>query len=61
MKEERKREVIDDYLDKIQQLCLKSHKDALKVVTAGTTPTLILLLKARAVDGVGLETVLLTP
>jgi hypothetical protein len=52
--------VIDGYLDKIQQLALSSHKDAQKLVTAGTIPTLILLLKTRAVDGIGLETVLLT-
>ncbi|KAJ7186748.1 armadillo-type protein [Mycena filopes] len=59
VREGRKREVIDDYLDKIQRLGLKSHKDAQKLVTAGTIPTLITLLKTRAVDGVGLETVLL--
>ncbi|KAK7018606.1 kinase domain-containing protein [Favolaschia claudopus] len=60
VKDGRKRDVIDSYLDKIQQLCSKSHKDAQKFVTAGTIPTLITLLKTRAVDGVGLETVLLT-
>ncbi|KAJ6602491.1 hypothetical protein DFH09DRAFT_1124971 [Mycena vulgaris] len=59
VKEGRKREVIDGYLDKIQRLGLRSHKDAQKLVTAGTIPTLILLLKTRAVDGMGLETVLL--
>ncbi|KAJ7119484.1 hypothetical protein C8R44DRAFT_877912 [Mycena epipterygia] len=59
VKEGRKREVIDGYLDKIQRLGLRSHKDAQKLVTAGTIPTLILLLKSRAVDGIGLETVLL--
>ncbi|KAJ6589090.1 hypothetical protein B0H19DRAFT_1102869 [Mycena capillaripes] len=60
VKEGRKREVIDDYLEKIQQLGLTSHKAAQKLVTANVIPTLILLLKTRAVDGIGLETVLLT-
>ncbi|KAJ7629388.1 hypothetical protein DFH06DRAFT_719248 [Mycena polygramma] len=60
VKEGRKREVIDGYLDRMQRLGLTSHKDAQKLVTAGTIPTLILLLKTRAVDGIGLETVLLT-
>ncbi|KAJ7902704.1 hypothetical protein B0H14DRAFT_2667320 [Mycena olivaceomarginata] len=60
LKEGRKPDVIDGYLDKIQQLCLKSHKDAQRLVTAGLISTLILLLTARAVDGIGLETVLLT-
>ncbi|KAF7361275.1 Protein kinase domain-containing protein [Mycena sanguinolenta] len=60
VKEGRKPEIIDGYLDKIQRLALKSHKDAQKLVTAGVIPTLILLVKTRAVDGVGLETVLLT-
>ncbi|KAF8170722.1 armadillo-type protein [Mycena galopus ATCC 62051] len=60
VKEGRKPEIIDGYLDKIQQLGLRSHKDAQKLVTAGTIPTLILLLKTRAADGIGLETVLLT-
>ncbi|KAJ7640158.1 hypothetical protein B0H17DRAFT_1023203 [Mycena rosella] len=59
VKEGRKREVIDGYLDKIQKLGMSSHKEAQKLVTAGTIPTLILLLKTRAVDGIGLETVLL--
>ncbi|KAJ7075996.1 hypothetical protein B0H15DRAFT_805837 [Mycena belliarum] len=59
VKEGRKREVIDGYLDRIQKLGLRSHKDAQKLVTAGTIPTLILLLKSRAVEGDGLETVLL--
>ncbi|KAF7361188.1 ARM repeat-containing protein [Mycena sanguinolenta] len=56
----RQPEIIDGYLDKIQRLALKSHKDAQKLVTAGVISTLILLLKTRAIDGVGLETVLLT-
>ncbi|KAJ7159838.1 armadillo-type protein [Mycena crocata] len=59
VKEGRRREVINGYLSKIQKLGLRSHKDAQKLVTAGTIPTLILLLKERAVDGIGLDTVLL--
>ncbi|KAJ7730868.1 hypothetical protein DFH07DRAFT_848205 [Mycena maculata] len=60
VKGDRKREVIDSYLIKIQKLGRSSHKDAQKLVTAGTIPTLISLLKNRAVEGIGLETVLLT-
>ncbi|KAK7018626.1 kinase domain-containing protein [Favolaschia claudopus] len=60
VKDGRKREVIDGYLYRIQQLCLKSHKDIQKFVTAGIITTLISLLNIRAVDGVGIETVLLT-
>jgi hypothetical protein len=60
VKEGRKREVIDDFLARIQQLGLQSHKEAQRLVTAGTVPTLILLLKTRAVDGIGLEAVLIT-
>ncbi|KAF7334676.1 Protein kinase domain-containing protein [Mycena venus] len=59
VKEGRNRDVIDPLLVKIQKLGVKSHKDAQKLVTAGTIPTLILLLKTRAVDGIGLETVLI--
>ncbi|KAJ7475199.1 hypothetical protein B0H11DRAFT_2195216 [Mycena galericulata] len=59
VKGDRKREVIDSYLHKIQKLGRRSHKDAQKLVTANTIPTLILLLKTRAVDGFGLEAVLL--
>ncbi|KAJ7208014.1 armadillo-type protein, partial [Mycena pura] len=47
-------------LTEIQKLGLRSQKDAQKLVTAGTIPTLILLLKTRAVDGIRLEAVLLT-
>jgi hypothetical protein len=59
VKESRKQDVIDPLLAKIQKLGLKSHKDAQKLVTAGMIPILILLLKTRAVDGVGLEAVLI--
>jgi hypothetical protein len=58
--EGRKQEVIDDYLYKTQILSLQSSKEAQKLVTAGIVPTVILLLKARAVDMVGLEIVLKT-
>ncbi|KAJ7641354.1 hypothetical protein FB45DRAFT_1022109 [Roridomyces roridus] len=58
VKEGRKQDVIDSYLYKIQKLGRRSHKDAEKLVTAGTIPTLILLLKSRAVEGIGLENVL---
>lgn len=52
--------MIDDYLHKVQSLCTKSGNEAQKLVTAGIVPTVILLLKARALDGVGLEAVLVT-
>jgi hypothetical protein len=58
--EGRKQEVIDDYLHKVQFLASQSDKEAQKLVTAGIVPTVILLLKARAVDSVGLEIVLMT-
>ena len=60
VKEGRKQEVIDDYLDKVQFMCLQSPKEAQKLVTAGIVPTVLLLLQARAIDGVGLELVLVT-
>lgn len=60
VKEGRNRYVIDPLLSTIQEFGLKSDKDAQKLVTAGVIPTLILLMKTRAVDGIGLETVLLT-
>ncbi|KAF7978829.1 hypothetical protein HWV62_44621 [Athelia sp. TMB] len=60
VKEGRKQEVIDDYLDKVQYMCLQSSKEAQKLVTAGIVPTVLLLLQARAIDGVGLELVLVT-
>ena len=58
--EGRKQDVIDDYLHKTQILCLQSNKEAQKLVTHGIVPTVILLLKARAVNDVGLEIVLKT-
>lgn len=58
--EGRKQDVIDDYLRKVQSLCSQSDKEAQKLVTAGIVPTVILLLKARAVDAVGLDIVLMT-
>jgi len=58
--EGRKQEFIDDYLRKVQLLCSQSYKEAQKLVTAGIVPTVILLLKARAVDEVGLELALIT-
>jgi hypothetical protein len=59
VKEGRKQDVIDPLLIKIQNLGVKSHKDAQRLVTAGTVPSLILLLKTRAATGHGLETVLI--
>ncbi|KAJ7074507.1 hypothetical protein C8F01DRAFT_1010854 [Mycena amicta] len=59
VKEGRKREVIDDYLGKVHLIGLRSQRDVQKLVTAGLIPTLIMLLKTRAVDGIGLEPVLL--
>ncbi|KAJ7029223.1 armadillo-type protein [Mycena alexandri] len=59
-REGRKREVLDDYLNKIQRLGFTSHRDAQELVTAGTIPTLVMLLKGRAVDGIGLDAILLT-
>lgn len=53
-------EVIDDYLAKAQLMCYNSTKEVQKLVTAGMVPLVITLLKARAVGGVGLETVLMT-
>jgi hypothetical protein len=58
--EGRKQDIIDDYLRKIQFLSSQSYKEAQKLVTAGVVPTVILLLKARAVDCVWLEAVLKT-
>lgn len=60
VKEGRKRDVIDDYLDKARFLCLESTKEAQKLVTAGIVQTVLLLLQSRAIDGVGLEVVLAT-
>jgi len=56
----RKPEVIDDYLLRAQFLSLQSSKEVQKLVTAGIVPTIILLLKSRAVDAAGLEIVLMT-
>lgn len=58
--EGRKQEVIDDYLEKVRSICSRSDKEAQKLVTAGVVPTVLLLLQARAIDGVGLELVLVT-
>jgi hypothetical protein len=58
--EGRKQGVIDEYLHKAHILAQQSDKEAQKLVTAGIVPTVILLLKVRAVDGVGLELVLAT-
>jgi hypothetical protein len=58
--EGRNRDTIDDHLTKIYELASQSDKDAEKLVTAGVVPSLILLLKARAVDSFGLEIVLIT-
>lgn len=58
--EGRKQEVIDDYLRRVQFVSSQSYKETQKLVTAGIVPTVILLLKARAVDTVGLELVLVT-
>ena len=58
--EGRKQDLIDNYLRKIQVLSSQSAKEAQKLVTAGVVPTVILLLKSRAVDGVRLEVVLTT-
>jgi serine/threonine protein kinase len=58
--EGRKQDVIDNYLQRVMFLCSHSYKEAQKLVTAGIIPTVILLLKARAVDAVGLELALMT-
>jgi hypothetical protein len=58
--EGRKQDVIDDYLHKVQLLCSESDKEAQKLITAGIVPTVILLLKSRAVTSVGLEMVIST-
>jgi hypothetical protein len=58
--EGRKQDVINDYLHRAQLLCSQSDKDAQRLVTAGIVPTVILLLKARALDATGLEIVLIT-
>ncbi|KAJ7183441.1 kinase-like domain-containing protein, partial [Mycena filopes] len=59
IKEGRQRDVIDPLISNIQKLGRRSHKDAQKLVTAGAIPALILLLKTRAVYGIGLEIVLI--
>jgi hypothetical protein len=58
--EGRKQEVIEDYLHRAQLMCSQSDKEAQKLVTAGIVPTVILLLKARALDANGLDIVLIT-
>jgi hypothetical protein len=58
--EGRKQDVINDYLHRVQFLCSQSDKDAQRLVTAGIVPTVILLLKARALDAAGLEIILIT-
>jgi hypothetical protein len=55
----RKVDIIDRHLATVIQIASVSTKEAQKLVTAGTVPTLIRLLKARAVDAVGLEVVLM--
>jgi hypothetical protein len=57
--ESRRIDVINRHLTKILQIASASNKEAQKLVTAGTVPTLILLLKARAADAIGLEVVLI--
>lgn len=58
--EGRKKDVIDGYLRRVQLLCSQSDKEAQKLVTAGIVPTVILLLRARALEASGLETALIT-
>jgi predicted amidohydrolase len=58
--EGRKQDVIDDYLHRAQLLCSLSDKEAQRLVTAGIVPTVILLLRARALGAPGLETALIT-
>ena len=54
-------ESIDEHLLKIDQLASQNEKTAQKFITAGIIPTLILLLKRRAVSyDPGLSTVLMT-
>jgi hypothetical protein len=60
LSEGRKKEVIDDYLQKVQFLSSRFAKEAQNLVTAGIVPTVILLLKAHTVDSVGLKVVLVT-
>ncbi|KAG9050333.1 hypothetical protein FS837_006205 [Tulasnella sp. UAMH 9824] len=56
----RNRDLIDGYLQVIQQLATDSQREAEKLVSAGVVPTLIMLLKSRAMDGQGLDLVLKT-
>jgi len=56
--EGRKQDAIDEYLHKAYTLASQSDKEAQKLVTAGIVPTVIHLLKVRAIEGVGLELVL---
>jgi hypothetical protein len=58
--EGRKQDVIEGYLHRAQLMCAQSDKEAQKLVTAGIVPTVILLLKARALDANGLDIVLIT-
>ena len=57
--EGRKPDVIDGLLLRIHHLASSSDKEAQKLITAGAITTLIILLKARAVEGFGLEPVLM--
>ncbi|KAF7360950.1 Protein kinase domain-containing protein [Mycena sanguinolenta] len=58
---DRKPETIDTLLLSVQELGLKSDKEAQQLVAAGAISPLVVLLKARAAaDGVGLEIVLMT-
>jgi hypothetical protein len=58
--EGKRQELINDYLRRIRILLSQSDKDAQALVTAGVVPTVILLLKSRAISGVGLDVVLAT-
>ncbi|KAJ7058399.1 hypothetical protein C8F01DRAFT_1148089, partial [Mycena amicta] len=51
---QRKAEIIDPLLEKIYRIGLRSEKETQKLITAGVIPTLIILLRTRAVDGIGL-------
>lgn len=60
MKDQRKKEVIDGYLSRVQQIAATSDKDTERLVTAGAIPQLIQIVKIRAASGDGLDSALIT-
>ncbi|KIY73084.1 ARM repeat-containing protein [Cylindrobasidium torrendii FP15055 ss-10] len=53
-------EAVDRLLEQIQQMACESEKDAEKLVTGGTMPTLVHLLKVRGAEPHRLDKVLIT-